>query len=298
MFPFLRFYVLLILCKVTILWGSQNIIIYQPQEKDFVLPQWEKHIKMLSLEGFKSIVLQWSTYGTHRFYIHHPQWLPEFLKIADTYNIDVYIGLYADPEYFDIIQKKDTNIPAYLNTLYFKNMQTAFAVSRTIKKEKAFKGWYIYDEINDVTWRDVYRQSALQHYFHRLDEGLSRLTPTKEHLVSAYFTGTTKPVDYVKTLEHTLPSSWILLLQSGVGAGLVDTKTCMQYYQVFKHEYSRKWIPIIEIFRFEKKQPVSSFETFTKQKICLKEPYAFFSWRYFFEASFYHSYHKDTYLNQ
>lgn len=279
---------------IALLWGG-NTMIYQPQEKDFKHPEWRKQINLLKANGFDKIILQWSAYGKHRFYAHHPQWLHHFLTLAAEYDIEVFIGLYADPRYFDKIQDKKTDISLYLNTLYFKNMQTAYAVWRSVKNEKAFKGWYMYDEMNDVTWKEKERHKALRAYLLRVHEGLMRLAPKKEIIISAYFTGVTKASIYAAMLAKTVPQSWLLLLQSGVGAGLVNSATCLQYYQTFNKVYLRTWEPIIEIFRFDKKEPTSSFQSLMEQKKCIQKPYAFFSWRYFFDPGFYHAYRTQGY---
>lgn len=269
-------------------------IMYQPQEKDFIYPNWESRFKLLSQQGFKTVIIQWTSYGAHRFYEKHPYWIGNILKYAKQYKIGLIFGLYADPEYFKKIEKKRTDIKIYLKKLYRINLETARTLSLQLDKDEAFKGWYIYDEINDEAWQDNIRHKALTEYLHQLDHALDALTPNKKIMISAYFSNKTAPDAYAKLLNTALPEKWILLLQSGVGAGLVTPQKCQTYFKVFSKVYDHQWFPIIELFSFSGKIPKADYDIYLKQHKCSNKNNVLFSWRYFFNKDFLQHYIKEN----
>ncbi|WP_295419563.1 DUF4434 domain-containing protein [Sulfurovum sp.] len=267
---------------------------YQPQEKDFIYPNWESRFKLLSQQGFKTVIIQWSSYGTHRFYEKHPFWIKSIMKYAKQYNMEIIFGLYADPDYFKKIENHRTEIKNYLQKLYRINVATARRLSLQLDKDKAFKGWYIYDEINDEAWQDAVRGKALKAYLYQLDHALNSLTPDKKIMISAYFSSKTAPEEYVKFLNETLPEKWILLLQSGVGAGLVTPQKCQTYFKTFSAAYHHQWFPVIELFSFSGEIPKADYEIYEKQYNCRNKNYILFSWRYFFAKDFLQKYNKSN----
>jgi len=272
----------------------EKSIMYQPQEKDFIYPNWGSKFKLLSQQGFKTVIIQWTSYGTHCFYERHPFWIKSIMKYAKQYNMKIIFGLYADPDYFKKIGNHRTDIENYLQKLYRLNLETARILSLQLDKDKAFKGWYIYDEINDEAWQDIVRGKALKAYLHQLDHALDSLTPNKKIMISAYFSNKTAPEEYVKLLNETLPEKWILLLQSGVGAGLVTPQKCQTYFKAFSKAYDHQWFPIIELFSLSGKIPKANYDIYLKQYNCRNKNDIFFSWRYFFDKDFLQRYIREN----
>lgn len=112
-------------------------------------------------------------------------------------------------------------------------------------------------------------------------------------MISAYFSGKTSPNNYAYMLTGILPDDWILLLQSGVGADLVNLEECQTYFNIFSKLYRKEWMPIIEFFSFFEDHPKADFLRFVEQQQCVRDKYVLFSWRYFFDNEFIKLYKKE-----
>jgi hypothetical protein len=265
---------------------------YQPQAQDFTKPALEHKFKLLSKLGFTQVILQWSSYGEYDFIAKHPQWFEQLFSLAKQHNIAIYMGLYADPKYFVAVQKKNFMATQYLGSLLKKNKKIITSIYNSFRDKKMFKGWYIYDELNDVVWQKKINQKALALYLDEIDIFLQK-QDKREVYISAYFTGSMSPQDYISFLHDAIPKRWEVLIQTGVGAGLVSTEVCQKYFTQFESSFQRKWMPIIEIFSFEGKKIQKDFAMYKKQTSCMKQRYTLFSWRYLFDIDFLEAYLKE-----
>lgn len=268
-------------------------IMYQPQSKDFKNPNWEKQFQALNKFGFKTIVIQWTSYGKYNFLNEHPLWIQNFLRLADKYNLQIIFGLYSDPSYFQEIKKEGILLRKYLLSLSQKHIQMATSLSMFIKDNSTFKGWYICDEIDDMHWRSKKRQIELETYLKVLNKELTKLTGEKEIMISAFFSKQMEPSEYGRIFRRTIPEGWHLLLQSGVGAGLVDVNESKIYLDKFDKTYQGTWSPIIELFSYKEKEFQADFSLYRRQKEYLNiQKSTLFSWRYFFDEDFQQFYKK------
>jgi hypothetical protein len=274
----------------------EKTLIYQPQARDFKNPHLKEKFEILSDTGFTHIVLQWSIYGEYDFLKKHTDWFDKLFFLADQYHIKIIMGLYADPNYFSHIQKKKYDIEAYLKRLLIANKKTIDEILDKYEKKQAFFGWYIYDELNDVVWQKEKRRKALMNYLQTLNDYLVKKTPSKQVFISAYDTDTMDPKAYTSLLDNVVPKRWNILIQTAVGAGLIDIQTWDMFYRMCQTRLAHKWIPIIEIFSIKKKQIKSSYTAFDGQKKYMQQSHALFSWRYLFDQYFLVKYQK--YISQ
>jgi len=266
---------------------EKKAIIYQPQEQDFIFMNWEKKLQTLSHYGFKTLILQWTKYGNHNFTQKHPQWISTLLKASKKHHIKIFFGLYADPLYFKTLENDQLNIEKYLDKLYHANIDLAKKLDKQIHDHEAFGGWYIYDELNDGTWQKKSWQQPLKRYLEKLYLSLQKLSKEKKILISTYFNGDIAPAEYVMLLNRLIPEDMVLLLQSGVGAGLITPKECSAYYKAFLEHSIHQWYPIIELFSIKNNTVKADFKRFKEQDIChTKQTNVYFSLRYFFKHNF------------
>jgi len=272
--------------------GIEKSIIYQPQAQDFTKFTLEEKFKLLSNMDFTQVILQWSSYGEYDFTAHHPQWFEELFSLAERYNIAIYMGLYADPKYFVEVQKKNFRAKKYLSHLLEANKKMIQNIHTKFRDKKMFKGWYIYDELNDVVWQNKDNQMALALYLAQINDILQK-KDRRAVYISAYITGTLPPEEYLSFLHDVIPKRWEVLMQTGIGAGLISPKVCERYFLFFKARFKRKWMPIIEIFSFKGKKIQQDFAMYKKQISCIQQDYTLFSWRYLFDTQFLEAYLKE-----
>ncbi len=265
-------------------------LFYQPQAGDFNTTDWEARIAQLHDEGGKSLILQWSRYGSYDFDAKHPRWLTRLFDAARKAHIGIYVGLYSDPAYFQKLQTGDLNTTRYLHTLYLEQAKTVMHLREKVAGKSAFSGWYMPEEIDDLVWQSPQREEALRRYLQKMAQLLEIATPDKEVCISAFFAAHSSPQQFAKTLERTIPEKWTLLLQSGVGAGLVTEETCERYMRYFQQHYRGRWRPVIELFSFHDQNPEANFAVLKAQEGCFSDAPVLFSWRYYFDHDFHTHY--------
>jgi hypothetical protein len=223
-------------------------IFYQPLLKDTM--DWENNFQKLQQAGIKTLILQWSKFGVVDF-MKEEIWLRTILSYAQKYKIKVIVGLYGDDKYFKILESRDTNIEAYLNNLHRQNIEQAKKIYTVAKRYSSFNGYYIYDEIDDTNFIEKNRQNYLKNYLRDTADSIAKISPHTLYL-SGYFSGNMSPTNYALMLSKSTQKRYTILLQSGIGAKLVDNNTSSLYMRTFSKEFKGNFIPIIEGFTVKK----------------------------------------------
>lgn len=235
----------------------------------------------------KRLILQWSRFGVVDF-VKDDRWLVEILKNAQRYNIQIVIGLYGDDRYFKKLEDRDTDIESYLDILLQKSLQQAIKINLIAKKYKIFEGWYIYDEIDDTNFKEQSRQIHLKNYLQTLADSLNRINK-KPLYISGYFSNHMTPKEYVDMFSNITQYRYTVLVQSGIGANLVNSKSSMRYMMAFRDSFKGEFIPIIEGFVFrDLKLEAIEYQGLREQieilkKVNIDENMALFSLRYLFD---------------
>jgi len=261
-------------------------LFYQPLTKDAHI-QWKKKFRQMNNQNIDTLILQWSQYGTYNF-LDNKEWLNTILDEASQHNIKVIIGLYADENYFKTLKNDTTDIAQYLNTLKTKNLQQANKIFTQAAKYRSFYAWYIYDEINDLYFRSKSKQLLLHNYLADLAKGLKKISQ-KPLYISSYFSMAMEPNDFAIMLSYLSSQQYTVLLQSGVGAQLVNLRESAIYMQAFYKHYDTPFIPIVESFKIvDTKTLAISQKSRCKQMKMLEKStkhksFSIFSMRYFFD---------------
>jgi len=280
---------MLVLCILSLAAHAKNIektIIYQPQISDFKDSHLKEKFEILSRFGFTGIIIQWSRYGEYNFLVKQPGWYDELFSLAEKYHIKIIMGLYADPKYFSLLDRKKYDIKHYFDILLKENKNSVDEIIKKYGKNEAFWGWYVYDELNDQAWQDEKRRKIVSQYLKSFNNYLIKKSPSKHKFISAYYTNTIKPEEYIALLDNVVPKGWNILIQSAVGAGLIDIHTWDNFYKDCRKSLRHPWVPIIEIFTMKNQKIQGSYQIFLMQKKYTQQAHALFSWRYFFSNTF------------
>jgi len=267
-------------------------IFYQPLLKDSM--NWENNFKKLQQAGIKTLILQWSKFGVVDF-MKKDKWLSTILSYAQQYNIKVIVGLYGDDKYFKTLENRNTDIKNYLRNLHTQNIIQAQKIYNVAKKYSSFYGYYIYDEIDDTNFIEIERQKYLKEYLQNMANSITEISKYPLY-ISGYFSENMSPTSYAHMFSEVTQKRYTLLLQSGIGAKLVDSNASNLFIQTFSKEFKGTFIPIVESFRFKNsKIQAIDFLSLQKQINLLKKSantskLSLFSLRYFLDKELFSAY--------
>ncbi len=268
-------------------------IFYQPLLKDKM--DWDSIFKKLQKAHIKTLILQWSRFGEVDF-LKNRRWLEKILSNGQKYNIDVIVGLYGDDRYFKKIENRKLNIKSYLKLLRTENIIQAKRVYSIAKDYSSFKGYYIYDEIDYINFKN--REKVLKRYLKELNKSIKEIS-NHQIYISAYFSKNISEVNYAKMLSNVISKDYILFLQSGIGANLVDSNISSRYMKIFSKEFKGIFIPIVEAFSIKKSkiEPID-FNSLKRQIYIIKEStkssnISLFSLRYFLDKKIFDKYIRE-----
>lgn len=269
-------------------------LFYQPLLKDEGQMEWNHIFKEMHTCQIEALVLQWSRYGVVDF-VRDDRWLTEIFTEAQKYNIKVIVGLYADDQYFKKLEHSHINLEDYLTYLHKVNIEEAQKIYNIAKNYHAFSGWYLYDEIDDTNFATPKKQELLKEYLQSLASSLDTIAQYPLY-ISGYFSNHMSPKAYTKMFSYITQQKYTVFLQSGIGALLVDETNSSSYMQEFHHNFTGKFIPIVEGFTFKEGKIVAiGFERLEEQIALLKsssniERSSLFSLRYFFDEKLIEAY--------
>jgi hypothetical protein len=200
-------------------------MIYQPQQRDMTLPKsfWLTVFANLRARGFDTLVVQWTQYGDIFSKGDEKLWLQERLQDAVNADLNLVIGLYADPDGFSAVE-----VPTDLLEPYFlKSGEKSLALAKqwqTLIPADRIKGWYLPLEIDDRRWRSPADQQVLATQLKREVTLLEKYSGKPVYL-SAFFTGNSTPTQFAQMVatisEHGGIKIWI---QDGRGTGVLLPK--------------------------------------------------------------------------
>lgn len=192
-----------------------NGVFWQPQHRDFVITsaQWIKLFAELKRQGVDTLVLQWARYG-ESFSEKDREALIGTLQLASAQDLRIILGLYADPEFFELQKQSRTTLPTYLTQLTALDLKEfrQWLNSSNIKVD----GWYISAEIDDLNWRDVESQRVLLHWLGALQQSIS-VESSAPIYISSFFAGHMAPQAYRELLESIKGLGLNVWVQDGSG---------------------------------------------------------------------------------
>jgi hypothetical protein len=104
------------------------------------------------------------------------------------------------------------------------------------RRSSACDGWYLSQEIDDVTWSSPPRTAALRAHVARTARALRELAPGKQLALAPFFTGTLTPQQHAQWWLSVLEPGAIdvLMLQDGVGTGRATPERAGAYLSTLR----------------------------------------------------------------
>jgi hypothetical protein len=146
----------------SVLVRADERIFYQPLNVDASLSQaqWQRIWQDTAKQGVHTVIVQWTAYGDSDFGGAHG-WLADSLKLAQAQGLNLVLGLYLDPAYYQRIDELDN---AGLATYWQAQLGRSLAQRQRLHKDWKLRvsGWYLPMELDDVHVLAADRRQTLQ----------------------------------------------------------------------------------------------------------------------------------------
>ena len=219
--------------------------------------------------GFDTVFLQWSSYDNVSFYLDprpgkqvDARLIP-IIQAACKADVNLWLGLHHDSQFWERSAQSKGEVKAYLNQRLVDLKQRLPILESVIDNAEphtdCIKGWYIADEIDDMTWATVEYQRLLIEYLKSTKQFLKKIRPAWPIAISGFTNRIKTPQNYAGFWDKILTEADIdlLLFQDGVGAGKLTLETEGAYIRSLmlmaqKREYDIS--VVVELFDLKKQR--------------------------------------------
>ena len=219
--------------------------------------------------GFDTVFLQWSSYDDVSFY-HDPRpaikndaRLTSIIQAACKANVKLWLGLHHDSQFWEQSAQSKAQVKTYLNQRLVDLKQRLPALESAINDaaphDGCLKGWYISDEIDDMTWADAEYQQLLINNLKTTKQLLKKSRAKWPVAISGFTNRVKSPNDYAQFWDNLLLETGIdlLLFQDGVGAGKLTLENEGSYIRsltamALKKDYDVS--VVVELFNMKKQR--------------------------------------------
>uniref|UniRef100_UPI0007621689 DUF4434 domain-containing protein n=1 Tax=Pseudomonas sp. NBRC 111132 TaxID=1661047 RepID=UPI0007621689 len=204
-------YCLLVLCLQA---SADQRLFYQPLNRDAsVTPaQWQQLWHATAAQGGNTLIVQWSAYGDSDFG-GAQGWLANSLRTARAEGLQLVMGLYMDPAYYQRLEQLDGE---GLNSYWKAQLGRSLSQYQHLRQvwQLPVDGWYLPMELDDQHFRDGERRDALysqlQAFNRQLDKPLH---------ISAFSAGKLSPRVHASWLDQLVGLGLTVWWQDGAGTG-------------------------------------------------------------------------------
>ncbi|WP_063914245.1 DUF4434 family protein [Pseudomonas sp. p21] len=206
--------------------SADQRLFYQPLNRDAnVTPaQWQQLWHATVAQGGKTLIVQWSAYGDSDFG-GAQGWLANSLRSARAQGLQLVLGLYMDPAYYQRLDELDGE---GLNS-YWK-AQLGRSLSQYQQLHQAWQlpvdGWYLPMELDDHHFREAERRDAL----HSQLQAFNRQLDKPLH-ISAFSAGKLSPRVNAAWLDQLAGLGLTVWWQDGAGTGRLPALVRQGYEQ-------------------------------------------------------------------
>lgn len=171
-------------------------------------------MSQLRLQGFDTLVLQWTRYGDAFTQPEQRALLFKRAAAAQQAGLKLIVGLNADPEFFMHQKQSSAALESYLNRLLAADLQQARLWSAVPGVTP--DGWYFSAEIDDLNWRSEAARQPLLTWLNNAQRLISDVS-AKPVYISSFFAGNMSPDGYRQLLEHVKATGVNVWVQDGSG---------------------------------------------------------------------------------
>jgi hypothetical protein len=216
--------------------------------------------------GFDTVFLQWSSYDDVSFY-RDPRagktndlQLTSIIQAACKADVNLWLGLHHDSQFWDRGAKPHPAVKSYLKQRVLDLRQRIpmlqSAIADAAPHNGCIQGWYISDEVDDMTWEDIPRQKLLVDALQSMRYLLKQTWPQWPVAISGFTNRIKTPQAYARFWDSLLTKADInlLMFQDGIGAAKLTLETEEQYIQALTTMAQKKHYDlsvVVELFDLE-----------------------------------------------
>ncbi|ENV3843132.1 glycosyl transferase family protein [Escherichia coli] len=185
-------------------------------------------MSQLRLQGFDTLVLQWTRYGDAFTQPEQRALLFKRAAAAQQAGLKLIVGLNADPEFFMHQKQSSAALESYLNRLLAADLQQArlWSAAPGVTPD----GWYISAEIDDLNWRSEAARQPLLTWLNNAQRLISDVS-AKPVYISSFFAGNMSPDGYRQLLEQVKATGVNVWVQDGSGVDKLTAEQRERYLQ-------------------------------------------------------------------
>lgn len=201
-------------------------LFYQPLNRDASITpaQWQQLWHATVAQGGKTLIVQWSAYGDSDFG-GAQGWLANSLRSAHAQGLQLVLGLYMDPAYYQRLEALDGEGQ---NSYWKSQLGRSLSQYQQLRNtwQLPVDGWYLPMELDDQHFREAERRDALysqlQAFNRQLDKPLH---------ISAFSAGKLSPRINAAWLEQLAGLGLTVWWQDGAGTGRLPALVRQGYEQ-------------------------------------------------------------------
>ncbi|QCT20386.1 DUF4434 domain-containing protein [Jejubacter calystegiae] len=227
---------------------AMTAVIYQPQLRDrsVALPQWQQLMGQLRLQGFDTLVLQWTRYGDAFNDRQGQKWLMQRADAARQAGLKLIVGLHADPDFFTRQIQPPAAQENYLNQLLFRDLEQA---RQWLTAGAHIDGWYLSAEVDDLHWRTDESREKLMAWLSSSRRQLATIAD-RPVAISSFFAGNMTPDGYRQLVSEMAATGVRIWVQDGAGVGKLSATERQLYLDRSLFEGAAPGAGVVyEIFR-------------------------------------------------
>jgi hypothetical protein len=230
--------------------------------------RWKHQFEEFRRLRLSRVVVQWSMLDEHAFYLlgedrevfDSP--LETVLRLADENGMESLVGLKHDHRFWDRIGGRPAEVDHFLREQFASSLVVAEALLPLVSKHRSFKGWYVNQEIDDLSWRNKELRRVLAARLGAFTLSLHHFAPNALVAVSGFASGTRSPTDLEEMWSELLdaaPHLDCVLFQDGIGVGHLDLQRLPEYLDALRSatsKHGRALAVVTEVFQQSAGQPL------------------------------------------
>jgi len=231
---------------------------------------WNALMAEMSAVGVDTLYLQWTQLDRFNIFEENSRQdlaapiINRILASAEAYGIKLWLGLVYDPGYWGRIRQEAPLVEVYLRRHRVSNLELVTKLHDAAGSSPAFAGWYITEEIDDVTWQDVAKKNLLIEHLAATVADIHTVTPDVPIAISGFTSATLDPAALADFWFDLLNQSGIdvFMMQDGYGVhqGKIlpeDMAIYMQSLRDAANAAGAEFAVVVELFTQVSGEPIN-----------------------------------------
>jgi hypothetical protein len=184
------------------------------------------------------------------------------LRLADATDMQVLVGLVHDSGYWSHIKESPEQVANYLKGRRAKSLAAASELLSLLHRHPSVRGWYIPEEVDDISWRSREARAVLLDHVNSLAQELKRRTPNWKVAISAFSQAQSSPQGFEQFWDEFLKRVSVdsIFYQDGIGVGKLDLNGLPVYLQAIRDaatKNGRCLTVVVELFQQTSGPPIN-----------------------------------------